>query len=83
MKEWHQSICDEMDKVTEIDIGTFFKTTWKNHKKSPSSMPNRLNYSGTTATNINDMCQLWREYYSDLAEEEYIQTNSTMALKIT
>ena len=71
MKEWHQSIFDEMDKATEIDIGTFYKTAWKNHKKSSSSIPNHLNYNGTTATNINDMCQLWREYYSDLAEEEY------------
>ena len=57
-----------MDKVTEIDIGTFYKTAWKN--QSSSSIPNRLNYNGTTATNINDMCQLWREYDSDLTEEE-------------
>ena len=33
MKEWHQSIFDEMDKETEIDIGTFYKTAWKNHKE--------------------------------------------------
>mgnify|MGYP003684340129 CR=1 FL=1 len=41
MKEWHQSIFDEMDKASEIDIGTFYKTAWKNHKKSSSSKPNR------------------------------------------
>ena len=69
-----------MTSVDEIDIGTFYKTAWKKHKKSSSSIPNRLNHNDTTATNINDMCQLWGEYYSDLVEEEYHPENSTMTL---
>ena len=47
------------------------KTAWKKHKKSSSSIPNRLNCNDTTATNISDVCQLWREYYSDTGKEEY------------
>ena len=56
-------------RITESKSLTFYKTAWKKRKKSSSSIPNRLNHNGTTVT--NDMCQHWREYYSDLAEEEY------------
>jgi hypothetical protein len=29
-KEWNLSIFDEIDKAAEIDIGTFYKTAWRN-----------------------------------------------------
>ncbi|XP_062588336.1 uncharacterized protein LOC134250013 [Saccostrea cucullata] len=70
-KDWHNSIFYEIDKAAEIDIGTFYRTAWKNKKRSGSSFPSKLSYKGKTAENINDMCNLWQKYYSDLANEEY------------
>ena len=67
-KDWDLSIFDDINKAAEIDIGTFYKTTWRNTKRTSTTIPQKWNYNDNTA----DICNLWRDYYSDLAEEKYV-----------
>ncbi|XP_048744007.2 uncharacterized protein LOC125657478 [Ostrea edulis] len=71
VKTWHTSIFNEIEKATELDIGTFYRTAWKNSKRASSTLPKHLKYMDSTADNVIDMCNHWRKYYSDLAEEKH------------
>lgn len=71
-KDWNLSIFDEIDKAAEIDIGTFYKTAWRNTKRTSTAIPQKLTYNGNTADDVKSICNLWRDYYSDLAEEKYV-----------
>lgn len=46
-KNWIQKIFDEIDKAAEIDIGTFYKTAWKNKKKIKHSFTFKTEIQGT------------------------------------
>ena len=73
MKELYQSIFDEMDMITEIDIGTFFKTAWKTIRRH-SIMVQRLPISMTCANSGVNMTLIWQR-------KSVIQTNSTNDFK--
>ena len=55
IKNWHISVCDEIERAAELDIGTFYKTAWKNTKKASSTIPNNLEYMDSKAENVLEL----------------------------
>lgn len=41
--------------------------------RKSTALPSKLRYKEKTAENITDTCNLWQEYYSDIACEQHCQ----------
>lgn len=61
-----KDILDELQKSSEIDVNTFYKTVRKQRRRKTTV--NSLDYDGKTETTAAGIAMLWGKYYADLAQ---------------
>ena len=63
-KKWYRQREEDLINSAETDIHEFYKTVKRIRKKGPGDKP--LHYDGKTATDPQEKCDLWLQYYSNL-----------------